>query len=270
MASRKTLESRSFYGDDTATWRSVRDRPGNAARLRDARYRQRRATRKAGTSKDVRPPEPENRSAAGPLRARHLLRGGSASSEPAIGGGEVPVVVLEQKEEVSPSMNKMLRKGNGDAGNTRRVEHLAPRGPSPAGPPGPRRARKLWKLTTPDLVLLSLLAERPMHGIRRTWNWSGARFESGQRFRGPRCTTRSRSWQASDCFGNRKPRNQQQGPSAAPLRHRERAANSWPMLWSEKIGLRKKSVRRSRRGLRSPGRRGPVSLKSRSSGGANS
>lgn len=76
------------------------------------------------------------------------------------------MVVLEQKEEVSTSMNKMLRKGNGDAGNTRRVEHLAPRGPSPAGPPGPRRARKLWKLTTPDLVLLSLLAERPMHGYQ--------------------------------------------------------------------------------------------------------
>lgn len=37
---------------------------------------------------------------------------------------------------------------------------------SPVRLAGARRSRKFWVLTTPDLVLLSLLAERPMHGYQ--------------------------------------------------------------------------------------------------------
>src|SRR5215471_2908216 len=64
----------------------------------------------------------------------------------------------------------MVRKGNKEAASTHRVaEHPTQGGPSVVGVAGPRRgtrARKFWKLTTPDLVLLSLLAERPMYGYQ--------------------------------------------------------------------------------------------------------
>jgi hypothetical protein len=43
----------------------------------------------------------KNWTAPGPMRAGHLLCGGGAGAEPAIAGGAMPVVVLEQKEEVS-------------------------------------------------------------------------------------------------------------------------------------------------------------------------
>src|SRR5262245_44818067 len=64
----------------------------------------------------------------------------------------------------------MQRKGNKETASTHRVaEHPTRGGPLVGGLAGPRRgrrARKFWKLTTPDLVLLSLLAERPMYGYQ--------------------------------------------------------------------------------------------------------
>ena len=61
----------------------------------------------------------------------------------------------------------MQRKGNGEAGSAQRVEaHPTVGGQSPARLAGPRSSRRFWALTTPDLVLLSLLAERPMHGYQ--------------------------------------------------------------------------------------------------------
>jgi DNA-binding PadR family transcriptional regulator len=64
------------------------------------------------------------------------------------------MVVLEQKEKIRKEMK------TGDNAVTQKAKRFADR-------PGVRvgRARKL-ELTTPDLVLLSLLAERPMHGYQ--------------------------------------------------------------------------------------------------------
>ena len=61
----------------------------------------------------------------------------------------------------------MGRKGNGAKVNTQRTTEFSARGKqSPVRLAGARRSRKFWVLTTPDLVLLSLLAERPMHGYQ--------------------------------------------------------------------------------------------------------
>jgi len=64
------------------------------------------------------------------------------------------MVVLERKEEDGKEMNKQnnaeMQRTPGSAGRPRKIA---------------RASRKL-SLTTPDLVLLSLLAERPMHGYQ--------------------------------------------------------------------------------------------------------
>lgn len=61
----------------------------------------------------------------------------------------------------------MPKKGNREAaGAQRAAERSAQGGPSPDRLAGGRRSRKFRVLTTPDLVLLSLLAERPMHGYQ--------------------------------------------------------------------------------------------------------
>jgi DNA-binding PadR family transcriptional regulator len=64
----------------------------------------------------------------------------------------------------------MLRKGVEKAGSPGRVaERSTLGGQSLARAAGQRREtrpKRMWKLTTPDLVLLSLLAERPMHGYQ--------------------------------------------------------------------------------------------------------
>ena len=63
----------------------------------------------------------------------------------------------------------MLRKGDGKAGRTEQVvERSAPgvRSQVRLEPRRNARPKRMWKLTTPDLVLLSLLAERPMHGYQ--------------------------------------------------------------------------------------------------------
>jgi DNA-binding PadR family transcriptional regulator len=66
----------------------------------------------------------------------------------------MPVVVLEQKAQ---SRKEMKRKDNAETQSAlRSAEKLRP---------AARATRKL-PLTTPDLVLLSLLAERPMHGYQ--------------------------------------------------------------------------------------------------------
>src|SRR5262245_54116136 len=61
----------------------------------------------------------------------------------------------------------MLRKENNGAGSTQEVSENSALGRhSPVRLPSSKRVRRFWKLTTPDLVLLSLLAERPMYGYQ--------------------------------------------------------------------------------------------------------
>jgi DNA-binding PadR family transcriptional regulator len=70
----------------------------------------------------------------------------------------MPVVVLEQEAEATKQRSKdMKREVNAEPPSSQRYA----RKPKPH----PRRGRK-FALTTPDLVLLSLLAERPMHGYQ--------------------------------------------------------------------------------------------------------
>jgi DNA-binding PadR family transcriptional regulator len=82
------------------------------------------------------------------------LRGGGASAEPAIAGRAVPMVVLEQEAQDG---KEVMRQDNAE---TQRARRYAEKPRRRTG-----RARRL-SLTTPDLVLLSLLAERPMHGYQ--------------------------------------------------------------------------------------------------------
>jgi len=81
------------------------------------------------------------------------------------------VVVVEQKEEAKKQgdrevkipetvMETRRRKMRKDNAETQRTLRSAGR------PPGIARAGRKLALTTPDLVLLSLLAERPMHGYQ--------------------------------------------------------------------------------------------------------
>src|SRR5882724_1781766 len=73
----------------------------------------------------------------------------------------MPVVVVEQKEE---NEREMKRKDNAETPRPVRGRHRGQR--SAERPKRIARARKSPALTTPDLVLLSLLAERPMHGYQ--------------------------------------------------------------------------------------------------------
>ena len=90
----------------------------------------------------------------------------------------MPVVVLEQESEATKQKSKEVREEKREFGNwqkchkrrkkmKREVNAGTPSSQRYAGKPKPhpRRGRKL-PLTTPDLVLLSLLAERPMHGYQ--------------------------------------------------------------------------------------------------------
>ena len=65
------------------------------------------------------------------------------------------MVVLEHEEEIGKEMKRMNGAGTPSA------QRFAERPRRRRG-----RARKLTALTTPDMVLLSLLAERPMHGYQ--------------------------------------------------------------------------------------------------------
>src|SRR5882724_3374371 len=88
----------------------------------------------------------------------------------------MPVVVVEQKEE---NEREMKRKDNAETPRPVRGRHRGQR--SAERPKRIARARKNPSLTTPDLVLLSLLAERPMHGYqanlelerRQVRDWAG-------------------------------------------------------------------------------------------------
>jgi DNA-binding PadR family transcriptional regulator len=81
----------------------------------------------------------------------------------------MPVVVLEQKEEANnqgseeaknrKTAMRWAQKKKDSAESLRALRHAEKAGRTK------RRARRL-ALTTPDLVLLSLLAERPMHGYQ--------------------------------------------------------------------------------------------------------
>src|SRR3979409_1797298 len=73
----------------------------------------------------------------------------------------MPVVVLEQEAQDG---EKMKRPENGGTPRPRRGRPGAPG--NAASPSGIRRATRKLALTTPDLVLLSLLSERPMHGYQ--------------------------------------------------------------------------------------------------------
>jgi DNA-binding PadR family transcriptional regulator len=79
----------------------------------------------------------------------------------------MPVVVVEQEKEATKQGHREVttekekkQKKEGDTAETQRSERSAARLKRTV------RAKKKDGLTTPDLVLLSLLAERPMHGYQ--------------------------------------------------------------------------------------------------------
>src|ERR1700680_4653762 len=144
-----------FYAHSQATTRRldfhwVRD----AQRLRVAGNSQRGATGAAESAANVRKTGPRGAATSGHLRAGRILRGGGAGEEFAIAGGAMPMVVLEQETQDGKEM-----KGQESAETRRELRN------SERPRRGVRAARRL-ALTTPDMVLLSLLAERPMHGYQ--------------------------------------------------------------------------------------------------------
>jgi DNA-binding PadR family transcriptional regulator len=82
----------------------------------------------------------------------------------------MPVVVLEQEEEVGAVRKKMKRKNNAEM---QRPQSLPEKPPASSRRPlvlaaarKRERAKRELELTTPDLVVLSLLAEQPMYGYQ--------------------------------------------------------------------------------------------------------
>jgi len=115
-------------------------------------------------------------------------------------------------------LERMKRKDNAE---TLRTPRSAGRPRRSAG------ARRKLALTPADLVLLSLLAERPMRWIpRRIWNWSGGRSGIGPGFRGRRFYYSLEKLERTGMIALRNPMSQRRGRSAALLRRRRRAALS--------------------------------------------
>ena len=92
----------------------------------------------------------------------------------------MPVVVVEQREEETKQRRKKVKtakeRKQRDTAETQRSQRSAERLERTV-----KSKKKIGSLTTPDLVLLSLLAERPMHGYqanaelvrREIKNWAG-------------------------------------------------------------------------------------------------
>src|SRR5258707_11846871 len=132
------------------------------------------------------------------------------------------------------------------------------------------RQKKQATLTTPDLVLLSLLAERPMHATKPIWSWSGAASAIGRRFLGRRSTIRWKSLLLPASFAKRRAASLLRGQSAPSSRPRRAAALRRPMLCSATTGPPSGIVLLFPHGSRFPGSRAPVFLKNNCSAAASS
>ena len=92
------------------------------------------------------------------------------------------------------------------------------------------------ELTTPDLVLLSLLAERPMHGYQANLELERREVRDWAGISRPQVYTRWRNSRVVAWFERTRVTSRRPVPSVLSLRPRQEDGRHSRMHWSERIG----------------------------------